>query len=152
MKLDVKNLMMAQTGEKQSFNVELYNEELDEDVLAERIKGELTVTNIEGDILAKFNGLAKVKTVCDRCLAEFKIDVEVDFSQEYTRLPIEPVEAEEKYPISKNFEIDITEPLRQTILSKLPVKKLCKEDCKGICAGCGKDLNIEKCKCKKVKK
>ena len=53
------------------------------------------------------------------------------------------------FPIKTDTEvIDLGEEIRQEVILNLPPKLLCKEDCQGICLGCGADLNKEKCKCK----
>ena len=43
--------------------------------------------------------------------------------------------------------IDITEIVEKAIISTLPIKRLCKEDCKGLCQSCGANLNKEECSC-----
>ena len=43
--------------------------------------------------------------------------------------------------------IDISEDVRQTILLAVPLKLLCRDDCRGLCAGCGANLNTEACRC-----
>ena len=45
--------------------------------------------------------------------------------------------------------IDLTSILRESIIIELPIKKLCKDECKGLCASCGVDLNNNSCCCKK---
>ena len=37
--------------------------------------------------------------------------------------------------------------LREQVLLSLPAKTLCREDCKGLCPRCGRDLNSEPCAC-----
>jgi uncharacterized protein len=44
-------------------------------------------------------------------------------------------------------EIDLEDTLRQQLLLALPYAPLCKEDCKGLCAHCGHDLNQGSCSC-----
>lgn len=146
MRLEVKNLVFAPVGEKESFNIELFNEKIDEDTIAERIRGSLKLTRLEEQILAQFEGTSRVKVVCDRCLVDFCLDIPVKASQEY--FLDRPKADEGQLVVSSHFEIEVLDPLKQEILATLPVKKLCKEDCKGICATCGKNLNIEKCVCK----
>lgn len=54
------------------------------------------------------------------------------------------------YPINPSTEcIEMDEDIRQEIILNLPLRVLCKDDCKGICYKCGANLNIEACKCKK---
>lgn len=150
MKLDVKNLVSAPFGQNESFNVGFESVEIDENVLAERVKGNLSLTHLEDEILVVFDGSVKLKLVCDRCLGDFTSEKNIKFSQEY--LINQKADGEEKLTIGKDFKIDITEPLRQEIIAELPVKKLCQKDCKGICASCGVNLNTEKCKCRANKK
>lgn len=146
MKLDVKNLISAPFGQKESYNVELFNEKIDEDILAERTIGKVELTRISDEILAQFDVEAKVRMNCDRCLAEFKLKIPLKFSQEY--LLDLTGQDDEKLAIGKDFKVDITEPVRQEVMTHLPVQKLCVEGCKGLCAKCGINLNVEKCKCK----
>ena len=46
--------------------------------------------------------------------------------------------------------LDITEPLRESLLLAEPMQALCKEDCQGLCTVCGADLNDGDCGCDKV--
>lgn len=87
---------------------------------------------------------------CDRCLEEFDLDLEdsgqVVFSSEEDLSA--PSEGEIRRYDPAAHEIDLTEDIRDLLLLALPVKQLCREDCKGLCAGCGANLNVEKCLCK----
>lgn len=83
---------------------------------------------------------AKAKTkfqyVCARCLESF----EKDFSQEF----------DFHYPLDPQVScIDLGEDIREEIILGFSVRVLCCEECKGLCIGCGANLNKEKCKCKK---
>ena len=53
------------------------------------------------------------------------------------------------YIIAENNIVDIDALVEEEIHLFLPAKMLCKEDCKGICPNCGKNLNKEVCSCKK---
>jgi uncharacterized protein len=44
--------------------------------------------------------------------------------------------------------IDLAEDVRQMISISVPLKLLCKEDCKGLCPKCGTNLNLGQCACK----
>jgi len=41
--------------------------------------------------------------------------------------------------------IDFTPVLREYALLEVPIKALCKPDCKGLCIECGQDLNVKDC-------
>ena len=47
-------------------------------------------------------------------------------------------------------EVDVTELARDASILDMDTKFLCSEDCKGLCPGCGADLNRESCRCKKA--
>ena len=45
------------------------------------------------------------------------------------------------------YPIDITEIVENSIISTLPIKRLCSKNCKGLCQSCGANLNKEACNC-----
>ena len=45
------------------------------------------------------------------------------------------------------LELDISQEIRDLVLLSLPSPSLCREDCRGICSQCGKNLNTHKCQC-----
>lgn len=82
-------------------------------------------------------------TMCARCACEVEGDFEIAF--ERTVVPegmVEDVEEkEEDFVVVKNGMLDIDEQLGEVLLMEFPTRILCKEDCKGLCQRCGKDLN-----------
>jgi uncharacterized metal-binding protein YceD (DUF177 family) len=130
MKLEVKNLVFAALGKSDSFNIELFNEKIDEEVMAERLKGTLKLTKLDEQILAAFDFSAKIKLVCDRCLSEYEVEIPLKFKQEY--LLERPQEETGELYVDREFKIDVLEPLRQETLIHLPTKKICSEKCEGI--------------------
>ncbi len=83
-----------------------------------------------------FNGSmrAEAEKTCGRCLEELKSQEKEDFNL--------------VFDIKGKTEIDATEELREVMIFAHPLRFLCREDCKGLCAGCGANLNLEPCKCK----
>ncbi len=49
-----------------------------------------------------------------------------------------------------NDFIDLADVLTEQLQLQVPFQPLCKEDCKGICANCGTDLNLGRCACAKL--
>ncbi len=78
---------------------------------------------------------------CTRCLTTITKDFVVEFNEELEMNNLEGYEI-------KNDIIDLTKIVNDRIIMNDPVNFLCKEDCKGICASCGVNLNEEECKCK----
>jgi len=52
------------------------------------------------------------------------------------------------YPASEDADsVDITEDMREDLLLYIPGFPVCSEECKGLCAQCGADLNKGACDC-----
>ncbi len=45
--------------------------------------------------------------------------------------------------------LELDDAVRTAILLELPSRILCKEDCRGLCAQCGANLNVNVCSCQK---
>ena len=82
---------------------------------------------------------------CDRC--------GVDCAEKHTlhiQKSLAPsIEGEESDSILlvPDMKLDLDELVYSEVIVSLPMKHLCKDDCKGICAKCGKNLNEGKCDC-----
>ena len=84
-----------------------------------------------------------VSTKCSRCLDDVIFHDIVEFDETFS----EDDNADGAYLYSRGL-VDLTEMVNEKLLLSFPVSVLCKEDCKGICSGCGVNLNHEDCKCK----
>ena len=80
-------------------------------------------------------------TACHLCGTEFKRNDTIDVFETYRREP-----TEDEYKLVGD-EIELDEMIFDNLRLNLPVRFLCKEDCKGVCTKCGKNLNFEKCEC-----
>jgi len=91
----------------------------------------------------------KVKYECDRCGTEFKSRLKSDYKMVYlmNEVPAETDSINISYLSRIADKIDTKNDVREFALLSVPMKKLCKENCKGLCPKCGSDLNKEKCKC-----
>jgi uncharacterized protein len=94
---------------------------------------------------------------CGRCLERYTLPFATSFSIAFARqLPacvdddgeeIELSAEELGLTLLEGDELSLSEPLQEQVLMALPIKPLCRQDCKGICAHCGASLNSEKCSC-----
>ena len=101
----------------------------------------VTVTLSAKDAKVKRRVSYQISGECSRCLEKACCDVSEDFEAEYSLTP------GAEFPIRAGL-IDLTVPVEDAIVTSCPLVILCSEDCKGICFGCGANLNIENCKCK----
>ena len=96
------------------------------------------VVNDGRTFVARGKATCNRKFFCDRCLEPSSSEIVCDFDEEI---------ADED--ISENV-VDITELVRDTFLAGLPIQNLCREDCKGLCPVCGKNLNTGECECDRL--
>ncbi|MBW4828649.1 MAG: DUF177 domain-containing protein [Clostridiaceae bacterium] len=87
---------------------------------------------------------------CDRCLKEFIQTINTVLSGEL-REKSEGIsdfdEKDEEIVYYEGNELNLRQPIINTIIISLPMKSLCIEGCKGLCPKCGKDLNEGQCDC-----
>jgi len=87
---------------------------------------------------------------CARCLTAFTTTLDVPLRETFypsidieTGLPVRLPEDETAFTIDDHHQIDLREAIRQNLVLALPIQPLCREDCKGLCPECGRDLNVE---------
>ena len=97
------------------------------------IQARLERVNDVVTVSLRVNG--SVSMVCCRCLEEFTVAVNKDFSVDYA--------------LEKGMRvIDLDPDIRDYIMLDYPLKPLCKQDCKGLCPICGENRNDPaKCDC-----
>ncbi len=94
----------------------------------------------------EFGISGKYKTHCARCFAD--IEGEIDVFKEYDLVKKTESENEDIIEVPNGI-LDIRELADTVFYLELPFCVLCKEDCKGLCETCGKNLNEGPCTCKK---
>ena len=82
---------------------------------------------------------------CDKCLLQFERDYSFDFGHILVRSLSN--EDNDDYIVTEGDELALDELVVSDILLQLPMKMLCREDCKGLCMHCGTDLNVGSCDC-----
>ena len=130
------------------------------DLMDERVKlqepasiaGRIRTSGSEVRVSGKID--AHVEVECDRCLKAIEMPVLANFALEYiTGQQYESTHAAElsteelAVSVFDGDGIDVDEIVREQILLAVPDRALCRNECKGICAKCGTDLNSGNCNC-----
>lgn len=93
---------------------------------------------IEGDVVLE----------CSRCLAETRAHVSDEAHLIFAEAGDEDIDDPDVYQLDAHTtELDLRPALREEWLLAAPAFALCQEDCKGLCARCGADLNAGPCGC-----
>ena len=104
------------------------------------------VRNDQGTLLLSGTAQGIVSQKCDRCLETYSEPFRVELSD--TIYPAHrPVDELDFYRTYSGSLLDLDETIQEAVIVGMPITRLCGEDCRGICEGCGKNLNEESCVC-----
>jgi uncharacterized protein len=95
-----------------------------------------------------------LKAICDRCLEQMEIPVELDFDLPYR--PMEEIAVEEEVEVGEDelkvgfFSgdgVNLDDVVKEQVLLSVPMKMVCRPDCRGLCPVCGANRNVKECGC-----
>ncbi len=108
-----------------------------------RVTGAVTVATgivrLQVKVAYTFDG------VCDRCMAP--IHREVVLPVEHILVDSLNHEEEDELILVEQYQLLLDELVEADLILSLPLKNLCREDCRGLCPSCGKNLNEGLCGC-----
>ena len=96
-----------------------------------------------------------IEADCHRCLEPFPFEIDATFEVYYRPYPsqsqiastAELAPGELGVMHYEENAIDLAIAVRDTIIVEMPIKLLCKEDCRGLCPHCGENWNKKECQC-----
>ena len=111
--------------------------------------------NLPGEIRVQGRLKVTMNSDCDRCLepSQFPLETRFDLLYEPARVGLRPAEeveiGEDDTDIAfyEGDGLELKDILREQILLALPMQRVCREDCRGICPECGQNRNVENCEC-----
>jgi len=100
---------------------------------------------------------ATARVPCSRCLEPYSLPVDRPFDLAYLPAPKQHGEEGMELQISRDEmdvaflddgdQLDMNVLAAEQVYLALPMKPLCSESCRGLCPGCGSNLNLEACRC-----
>lgn len=93
--------------------------------------------------LVKGTASTVLSSACALCAREFEEPFSFTFAERFAK---SPGPEDDCYPMGSE-ELDITKAVLDNLFLNLPLRSLCREDCKGLCPVCGCDLNQVQCAC-----
>ncbi|MEZ4388321.1 MAG: DUF177 domain-containing protein [Candidatus Krumholzibacteriia bacterium] len=118
----------------------------DVDVVA--VSGRLVVDNLESRCVVRGDLAAVAPSACDRCLRSFELRFPVPVELVVLRDGKQETDDADTLVIhQRRGEVDLTEALHEAVLLAVPQSRICRDDCRGLCARCGADLNEGECGC-----
>lgn len=120
----------------------------------ERVVGRATFLRTKDGVLVTAHLEADLDAECSRCLRALELPLRIVLEEEFyattdpaTGADLPAPEDPGAFVIDAKHTLDLEEAVRQYWTLALPVQPLCQPECRGLCAGCGKDLNEGACFC-----
>jgi uncharacterized protein len=116
---------------------------LGSDLNLQSLTGKVDLTRTSNGILVQAGFSTNIPAECVRCLDEFDLPLKTDFTELYAFHPNSITDSGLIVPDDAN--IDLLPLVREYLLLEVPIKMVCRSDCKGLCTVCGENLNHQTC-------
>lgn len=142
-RLNVGFVIHQEVGYKHEFPFEFEQIQISDDLDLRHFEGLATIGRTPQGLIVQADFSAITTLECVRCLNEFDQNLRWDFIELYAFN--QRSVSDSGLIIPDDAHIDLYPLVREYALLEIPIKPLCKPDCKGLCAVCGEDLNIRDC-------
>jgi uncharacterized protein len=119
----------------------------------EEVSGNAEFLRTKTGVLVRAHLKLERRETCSRCATPLRDALSIEFEEEFQQVVDATGRLMEERPdpdafiIDDRHMLDLTEAIRQYREAQAEIAPLCREDCKGLCAECGSDLNVEECSC-----
>lgn len=111
--------------------------------MADRLQGEVRFTRTGQGLYGQGRLIVSVPGECVRCLTAFEQPLGVELAELFAYPPTEATDP--LLAVPETGILDLTPLVRELGLVAIPIRPLCREDCKGLCPECGADRNVVAC-------
>jgi len=152
--LDVKELAVQKVRLRQSYAPGAVDYHAGDFRQVDPLEVRATAEMVEDQIHISGELRTRLELVCARCLEPVEEEVSREFDLFYR--PMEPANPDEEVRL-KNDDTEIgffkgdglflADVLAEQVLLAIPMKTICRSDCRGLCPLCGANLNTDECRC-----
>ena len=149
MRLDLRDVILVPDAEK-SFQCQVDLSDLEfygRKPIVRPVLAQGRVVNHAGALVLNGTARSELDLVCDRCGKEFSREKVVPLDSLLAD-KLENEDSEDDIILLDGNELDLDEVVTTAFVLAMDTKNLCSEDCKGLCAKCGADLNLGPCGCR----
>lgn len=119
--------------------------EVADDLTVHDLAGTLALTRTPQGLYVVGRLKANLPSECSLCLTPLQQAVTSRFSELYHFPPEDAPEDGQVIP--EDMNLDFSAVVREDMLLSVPIRQLCRPDCKGLCPNCGKNWNEGPCDC-----
>lgn len=141
--LNVGFLISAAAGTSRDFTFDYERMRLGDDLTVTDFAGTATFSRTQQGLLLQGEFSAKLDLDCVRCLEGYTQAISWTFTDLYAfdKRSL----SESNLLVPEEGKIDLAPLLREYALLEVPIRPICKPDCKGLCPECGENLNRVDC-------
>ena len=115
----------------------------DEEIKFDSVSGSALISRAQQGLLVQGAFTAEASSTCVRCLNEFQLPLQTEFSELYAFK--EENATESGLLVPENGFINLKPLLLEYLLVEIPINPLCQVNCAGLCPECGCNLNVTQC-------
>jgi uncharacterized protein len=119
--------------------------EMADDLNLTKFRGSAHLTHTPQGVYVHGRFAGEHPAECVRCLAEFTQILTADIKQLYDF----PPDPSSEHVVAETGFLDLAPLMRELMLLSVPIRALCRPNCKGLCPNCGQDWNEGPCSCEK---
>jgi uncharacterized protein len=143
LRLNVGFLVNQPIGYSRDFHFDFTKIHLQPDLDLTKLQGAVRIARTPQGLLVIGKFTAALPSECVRCLTNFEQELRIEVNELYAFSSRMVTESGLVLPEDGN--IDLAPVIREYLLIEIPIRPLCKPDCKGLCIICGEDLNQTTC-------
>ena len=142
-RLNVGFIVHQEVGYKREFPFEFEQIQISDDLDLRHFEGVASIGRTPQGLLVQGKFSAETTLECVRCLNDFARELSWDFTELYAFN--EKSVSESGLILPDDAHINLQPLIREYALLEVPIKPICKTECKGLCSVCGEDLNQIDC-------
>lgn len=142
-RFNVGFIIHEEVGYNHDFPFEFNKVTLDGDLELREFEGLVNVGKTPQGLVVQSNFSAVTTLNCVRCLTDFEHEFEWEFTELYAF--DKRSETESGLILPEDAQLNLESIIREYALLELPISPKCREDCMGLCAECGQNLNEKDC-------
>ncbi len=147
MKVQISDIISGKDrNRKIDYNFEIPPFKFEGDIIKSRNSCQVVGKILSDSDILILNAKIKVdlEMICSRCLDTFIYPIDIDIEERFTT---NSTSQDDEAVVVYDDVLNITEIVETIIISTIPIKRICKDDCKGLCQECGCNLNFNTCSC-----
>jgi uncharacterized protein len=143
LRLNVGFIISQPIGYSRDFTFEISHLHLSTELDLDDFSGFTRIGRTQQGLILQAKYHCTIKTECVRCLTETVVPLQTEFDELYAFTTRSVSESGLILP--EDGHIDLEPLLREYLTLEVPIRPLCRPDCKGLCIECGENLNERLC-------